>query len=212
MKNLSILFNIFGFLLLFASCSRDYPLHEKDTQFPLSVGNWWQYEEVWIIEDVKPIKDDINHNGTVHWKIIDRDAVGRERYDTYVLECNDYSEWSEPYYSFNWYSESWEGESGLFHIAHWGVGTSCPKLFLPYKIKFMKREFNSPDEVFDYIRGFIYTKEDTSLRVPPRKVLVYPLWFGKEWVVFDDAWLQERRVVDMETISQRLLVISLVTR
>ncbi len=226
MKKINITFSIFGFLLLFASCSRDYPLHKKgsDLRFPLSVGNWWQYERVWTFEGIPWVEDTLYSN--VHWKIVDRDNL-LSKYDTYVLQGIESSEEWQNTEGFDWYTENWEGEDGLFHIAYSGGGPLPPKSLYPYRIRFMDEEFNSPSEVFDYVCGKPerYIKQgalividtfvldtlividtfiidiDTTIRVPPRKVLVYPLWVGKEWVAFDDVWLQKRKVVGVETIT-----------
>ncbi|OYD17633.1 hypothetical protein CH333_00095 [candidate division WOR-3 bacterium JGI_Cruoil_03_44_89] len=204
-----------GFLLLFVSCSRDYPLHEKDIRFPLYVGNWWCYERVLTFEgvDLPWIEDTLRFFS--HWKIMNRDIIGSQKYEAYLLKSEEYPKGGRRGTSLEWYTEKWEGEDGLFDIAYSGCsGGLPPKSLRSYKIRFMDKEFDSPDGVFDYVRGMGYAKGDTfiidtaviyiidtTIRIPPRKVLVYPLWVGKDWVAFKDVWLQKRKVVGIETIT-----------
>lgn len=201
MRKIGIIYSVIslGFLCLFVSCSRDYPIHEEDRLFPLSVRNEWQYEREWTLE-IFPSQKDLTRTTRIFWKIIDRDRL-RGRYNTHILQEIEVSEERETWVSFNWYAEDWEGQEGLYHIAYARAGPRPPKLTSPYKIKFAGKEFNSPEEIFDYVRGIRCVKSDTIIRIPPRKVFVYPLYIGKEWVAFDDIWLQTRRVIGMETIT-----------
>lgn len=185
-------------------CSRDYPIFEqKDVKFPLSIGNWWKLSRKWKMvfnPPVSPWGDSIVLYYSIHWEIVDKDNLCG--YQSYVLQ-NEYYEENEGYfYTLDWYTDFWGGRHGLYHIAYSGVG-GLPIKFLTvpgYKFKFAGRTFNSPHEILLWIQGLEPCKEDTTLRIPPRKVLVYPLKIGKEWIAFDDPWLQTRKVVGRETI------------
>jgi hypothetical protein len=192
-------------LLLFPHCSRDYPIsQEKDVRFPLCVGNWWTLSREWKMvfdQPVSPWGDSIVYRDTIYWEIMGRDVL--QGYKTYVLHNELRDEQGGSTYSLNWYSESWDGCQGLYSIGYWNAGGSVipPRFPKKYKFVFADREFDSPAEIFEWACGKTASKGDTILRIPPRKVLVYPLEIGKEWVAFDDPWLQVRKVVGKESVS-----------
>lgn len=187
---------LFVFLLIL-SCSRDYPIGpEIGVRFPLSVGNYWMLErefkvefsnsEQWVSQD------------SICWKIIDRGNL--YGYPSYVLLNESY----EDHYSsssLNWYTDFWDGDYGLYNIGYSSPGGGLP-LKSPKGLTFVfrGRKFSSLQSLFEWIERPYTTKGDTILRIPPRKVLEYPLTISKEWVAFGDVWLQVRKVVGKEYI------------
>ena len=103
----------------------------------------------------------------------------------------------------------WERSHGLYHIGYTvGRGLLLPKLTQGYRLRFAGQEFTSWEEIFTWASGWDLTKQDTIVRIPPRKVLEYPLEIGKHWVAFDDVWLQTRRVIDKELVTTRAGIFS----
>jgi hypothetical protein len=192
--------------LCFLHCSEDYPIFEKrDGRFPLRVGNWWILSEERTIDFYPEAPSWINENPWVHrdsvyWEIIDKDIL--RGYSTYVLKNELLGD--ESSYSLEWYTDYWGTRHGLYDIGYWNAGASVipPKASAKYKLVFMDREFKSPQEIFDWARGLrTYKGDSIAVRIPPRKVLEYPLEVGKEWVAFDELWLQTRKVIGRENIT-----------
>ncbi|MCK4306657.1 hypothetical protein KAW50_00355 [candidate division WOR-3 bacterium] len=194
---LSVALVCFLFLL---SCSRDYPiLKEMNVRFPLSSGNWWVLSREWKIVFNPPSQESRFSRDSIHWEIVDKDIF--HSYSSYVLKNELYEERGRYFYSLDWYTDNWNGNDGLYNIGYWNAGGGLAPAKSKYKLLFRGKEFNSPEEIFEWVQGFKSCKGDTHVRIPPRKVLEYPLAIGKEWVSFDDAWLQTRKVVDKETVT-----------
>ncbi len=188
--------------LLLLSCSRDYPISkEMDVRFPLSVGNWWALSREFKMTfspthsyfgDTFVVRD------SIYWEIVNKDII--QGYSSYVLK-NELYELGEKYSSLKWYTDNWDGNYGFYDIGYSSGGGLPIMSDKKYKLVFAGKEFNSPKEIFEWVQGFKSYKGDTIVRIPPRKVLEYPLSIGKKWVSFDDVWLQTREVIDMETIT-----------
>lgn len=192
-------------VLGFVSCSRDYPIFVGTSgTFPLTCGNWWRLTHHWtfVMQPYSsPQPDTLVYSGQIHWEIIDSDVLAGHR--SYVLR-NEYQEdlSGSTYVTLDWYANFWDGSNGLFHIGYAGAGNVIPpEPFSGWKFRVGNRDFCSPHEVYLWAQGFSSFQEDTTVRIPPRKVLVYPLTMGKEWVAFDDVWLQVRKVIGSERIS-----------
>ncbi len=190
-----------GFLVLIFSlhCSIDSPiLEEENGEFPLSFGNWWKYSKENKMISHPPLSGDSSvYRDSILCKIIDRDEfIG---YDSYVLK-----EWSygNNSYTLRWYIDLWNGQPGLYEIGYERPRLShLPKGSSEYKLKFAGREFTSPDEIIQWINGLRSLRGYATSRFPPRKVLLYPLIIGKEWVSLDDPFLLKRKVIDIEDVE-----------
>jgi len=190
-------------ILLLLSCSRDYPIFEpKGGRFPLDVGNWWKLsrESRWVFRPgIAPYGDSMVLRGSIYWEITEKSVLSG--YESYVLRNEFSEEGGSTFVALEWYTDSWNGWDGLFHIAYAGFSALPPKVLPGYRFMSGGREFGSIYELSLWICGMELSQADTVLRIPPRKVLVYPLVVGKEWVAFDDVWLQMREVVDVENLT-----------
>jgi hypothetical protein len=190
-------------LLFLLDCSRDYPIfEEKNVKFPLSVGNSWTLKREFKIvfhPPVSPWGDSLVWHDSIYSKIIDRDIL--QGHESYILQNDYYEEDRSHFFSLEWYTDSWDGCPGLYEIGHTRGGP--PKALPGYKFRFAGREFNSPYEISLWIQGLRPCKGDTITRISPRKVLMYPLYIGKEWVAFNEpsVCLQTRKVVDKELVT-----------
>lgn len=189
-------------LLSILNCSRDYPIFEiKGGRFPLSVGNWWKLSREWesvIHPSLPPWEHHMTGLDSVYWEIIERDILCG--YRSFVLK-NEYTEEGGGHFlTFDWYTDFWDGWDGLYQIGYAGAGELPPEPFPGYRFRFAEKEFGSPSQILWWICGTTLGPADTTLRIPPRKVLVYPRRIGEEWVAFDDPWLQVRQLVGWENV------------
>jgi hypothetical protein len=187
--------------LVLCNCSKDYPIFGKTSgRFPLDQGNWWKLSYEWSYVRKSGPFDSLGTSGELLWDIIDRDVLAG--HESYVLRDTYYEETGSTYTSLAWYTDFWKGWEGLFEIGYaWGGSPGPLGDFSGYKFKVAGKVFDSPREVLLWVSGMVPTQGDTTVRIPPRKVLAYPLSLGKKWVAFDWPWLQEREVIDFEDIS-----------
>lgn len=193
--------------LLTLHCSRDYPLFEKSHgRFPLSVGNEWWLSEEWKVESSPGSRPGLENlwsrRCSIHWTIAGRETLAGHR--SYVMKKElHYEEDNVKGYLLDWYTDSWGVSQGLYHIGTIGGGRHPAKLPYRHRLKFAGEAFGSFQEIFDWVSGHGLLKQDPTIRIPPRRVLEYPLEVGKEWIAFDDGWLQTRKVVDTEPITTK---------
>lgn len=187
------------------NCSRDYPIFEKvGGRFPLTVGNEWRLSGEYRIEFYRGTPPGFENpwvkRYSIHWQIVHKDVLDGHR--SYVLKNEWYQDGGEGF-SLHWYTDSWEGSSGLYNIGYSGAGAvDPPKLPEGYGFEFAGQKFSSSEEILDWIVGVHLSKEDTILRIPPERVLEYPLEVGREWIAFVGLFGPVRRkVVDREPVT-----------
>ncbi len=182
---------IFISLLIFLlSCSKDFLFEEPVYIFPLSLGNEWEYERVWIINAPGIIVDTFNF--TVKWEIIDKFSILNYKAFTMRESVNGYI-------NYVFYSNK---EDGFYMIGYYN-----PTLFsfnipesLKYSIRFGDRIFPSLKDLLNFLyNSFLLSIQDTYINI--RKCFPYPPVIGEKWIFFTEPFYAERTIKNKEIIS-----------
>jgi len=175
-------------------------------RFPTEVGNSWDYKRTFYIV----IYDTSSGNIVEEYLIVDSLHAEFLSIDTLRgWECYKYS--SQLFEDGNTYSDTvWYAhpDTAFLEIAYTPPTHAGPpwKASGKLRLKFGERYFNSIDELRLYLykmrkSRFANTSSDTTFWDPPKKLFIFPLMVGKQWISMMDPWKEERDVAAEEVVQ-----------
>jgi hypothetical protein len=204
---ISLLIVTISFFILQYGCKRSGTI-EID-RYPATVGNSWKYLRTMCI-----VLYDTIHYDTTESVTIDSTYEEFEGIDTlagwecFRLHCIYYDK-KQTNLGMYWYAHP---DSALLVIAY-SLGYRCTSI-LPndsmtagnIRLKFGDMIFDSPQALAQSLYGakYIYIRaltSDTTYMFPPSKLFVYPLEVGVSWTVTTEPGLQEREVMEEESVD-----------
>lgn len=175
-------------------------------RFPTEVGNSWDYKRTFYIviydtADGHIIEEDL-YIDSLHCEFLRIDTLRG-------WECDKYS--SQLFEDGNTYSDTvWYAhpDTAFLEIAYTPPTHAGPpwKASGKLRLKFGERYFNSIDELKLYLyqmrkSRFANTSSDTTFWDPPKKLFIFPLMVGKQWISMMDPWKEEREVAAEEVVQ-----------
>lgn len=206
------LFTVCGFLLIGCGSKKSTkpgPPSGNLTieRFPAEVGNSWEYRRMFysVIYDAADghiIEEDL-HTDSLHCEFLRIDTLrGWECYKYGSQLFQDENTFSDTV----WYAHPDTAFLTIAYTSHSGVGPP-PKSSGEIRLKFGERYFNNIGELKLYLYQmrnsvFASTSSDTTFLEPPRKLFIFPLTVGTQWVASVGLFgkIQEREVVDEESV------------
>jgi hypothetical protein len=174
-------------------------------RFPVEVGNSWDYRRTFYM-----VIHDTSAGDSLEFVVIDSlhaEFLSVDELDEW--KCYRYSselfEAGNVYSDIVWYAHP---DSAFFEIAYTTPTHAGPpwKDTLDFSFRFGGRNFNSLDEFRLHLyqmrlSSFASTSAETTYWKPPKKLLVFPLMVGMEWISMTDPWKEERKVVGEEDLE-----------
>ena len=198
-------------VILFPSCfgeTNPTEVQEGFTEYPLTVGNSWQYEQEAQYFNLRP--DSImgylpatvrKYSSTVR---IEKDVTLMDSIETHVIREEVYFGGSLERYAEKYYSNQ---SDGFFLHAYSGLSGILPKIGY-HTLKFKNKTYKDMDHLLREITIKLQYPANSVLdsiyfEIPPLMVLPYPLQIGQSWNLrgTGDPFKIDKKVVDRETIN-----------
>jgi hypothetical protein len=204
--SLIVLFVIILFIQLLGDLEKSSAADFVIERFPTQVGKSWDYRRTFymVIYDTGTgetvgeylLKD------SLHAEFVSIDSLNDwecYRYHSQLFEEGDV------FFDVIWYAHP---DTAFLEIAYTPPTHSGPpkegseKLY----IEFAGKHFKSTDELRLYLHqmrasSFAYTFSETTYWKPPKKLFVFPLMVGTEWISMTMPWLERREVMEEEFIQ-----------
>lgn len=175
-------------------------------RFPCQVGRSWDYRRTFfmVIYDSgtgETMREDLIKD-SLHTEFVSIDSLnGREcyRYHSQLFEEGDV------FFDVIWYAHP---DTAFFEIAYTPPTHSGPSREGSVKldIEFAGKHFKGTDELRFFLHqmrasSFAYTFSETTYWKPPKKLFVFPLTVGTQWISMTMPWPERREVVNEEFIK-----------
>jgi hypothetical protein len=208
-ENFSFVLLLIIYLLIF-SCEFSSDSKSNLTgkfEYPLKIGNAWEYERVFEIYNFRP---DSLRSIFSETKYVSRSIVEVKKDTTLQdsLQCKIVQEKlieHQEFLSWAYYANKTEG---LYELAYknGGGGLTMPKEHEEVEYTVGGISFNNMRDVSDYFAEFLSSNagmNDTLIYwKPERKVLTYPPEPGEEWLMFQGPpFTIHKKIVGKESVS-----------
>jgi len=175
-------------------------------QFPVQVGNSWEYRRIFSVI----ISDTVNHD-TSEYILIDSLHEEFEELDTLAgWEC--YKLHRVLFELGSTFSKTWwlaHPDTALLLIASSLGDISRIVEGEKFNNKILCKgtsSFDSPHALARYLHCVRHTKflsldYDTNYFSPPKKLFIFPLTINKYWVAMTDPWLEQREIIEEDSVT-----------
>ncbi|UCB53008.1 MAG: T9SS type A sorting domain-containing protein [Candidatus Zixiibacteriota bacterium] len=174
-------------------------------RFPADVGNSWDYTRTFYL-----VMHDTSAGDSVEYLVVD--SLHAEFLSVDLLDgwkCYKYSsqlfEAGNVYSDIVWYAHP---DSAFLEIAYTPPTHAGPpwKDAVGFGFDFGGRYFTNLEEFRLYLHQmrtsrFADSHAETTYWKPPKKLFVFPLTAGMEWISMTDPWKEERKVVGEEAVE-----------
>lgn len=175
-------------------------------QFPVQVGNSWEYRRTFQVV----VFDTVN-NDTVEHPLIDslheefKDIDKLAGWECYRLLHLLFDQ-GHTYPETRWYAHP---DTALLWIANSRGDISRIVEGEKFNNKILCKgttSFDSPHALQQYLynvryKNFLSFNFDTTYCSPPKKLFVFPLTINKYWVAMTDPWLEEREIIEEDSVT-----------
>ncbi|MGB7061404.1 MAG: FlgD immunoglobulin-like domain containing protein [Candidatus Zixiibacteriota bacterium] len=172
-------------------------------RFPADVGNSWDYRRTFYI-----VMHDTSAGDSLEFLVID--SLHAEFLSVDVLDgwkCYKYSsrlfEAGNVYSDIVWYAHP---DSAFLEVAYTPPTHAGPPWKDSMNFGFGGRYFTSLEEFRLYLyqmrtSRFADTYAETTYWKPPKKLFVFPLMVGMQWISMTEPWKEEREVMGEEAVE-----------
>jgi len=211
MKKLVFSTLIIFMVILFPSCfgeTNPTEVQEELTQYPLSVGNIWQYEQEGKYINIRPdslighLPGTILKNSTI--VSIPRRQTLLGTIETYVIREEFFWGGSLELSGEHYYDNQ---SDGFYLHAYKGLITILPKNS-PLSLGFKNKAYQGINEILmEFDISWRYPTNSAAdsiiMEIPPLMILPYPLEIGQSWIYREEANQLKivKKVVTSETIN-----------
>ncbi len=175
-------------------------------QFPVQVGNSWEYRRIFSVI----ISDTVNHD-TSEYILIDslheefKDIDNLAGWECYRLLHLLFDQ-GHTYPETRWYAHP---DTALLWIANSRGDISRIVEGEKFNNKILCKgttSFDSPHALQQYLynvryKNFLSFNFDTTYCSPPKKLFAFPLTINKYWVAMTDPWLEEREIIEEDSVT-----------
>lgn len=203
---MSKIFSLVSILFFLVSCEQNiFEGENTTTKYPDNIGHEWEYNTVWKLEYYDTTGQIVSATteqteNTIIRIVKDRDVISS--YNNLILfESYDLS--STHNVNKIWYLNA---DSGLFAIAYSNPGASQPVLpkqgiLTSQQFKNLIKTVGKYPGYFDPFNPLNQLADSIQYYIPPRKVLMYPLKIGSQWIELTEPFYRERFINRQQIIN-----------